>query len=61
MASSPFRLQHVSPIQSKYRDSDGNDIPIYRTSCPDCHNHVKEMIRIHELWQSESSRQVKRA
>ena len=51
--ASPFRLQHVSPIQSKYRDSDGNDIPIYRTSCPDCHNHVKEMIRIHELWQSQ--------
>ena len=21
------------------------------TSCPDCSNHVKEMIRIHELWQ----------
>jgi hypothetical protein len=28
--SSPFRAKNLSPIQSKYRDSEGNDIPIYR-------------------------------
>jgi len=27
--------------------------PLFSTNCPDCHNHVKEMIRIHELWQSK--------
>jgi len=56
-SSSPYRSREApsqrdaSPITSKYRDSEGNEIPVYRTSCPGCHNHVKEMIRIHELWQ----------
>ena len=29
-SASPFRVKNLSPIQSKYRDVEGNDIPIYR-------------------------------
>ncbi len=32
----------------------------YNSSCPECSAHVKEMIRIHELWQS-SKREVREA